>query len=189
MLWCVPTLGQPGILYLTTTKICLVYWLISINVFLWSESCFYWIWLLEWTSSQQAQVKELEYLVTRTAVLYQSQWRLRKRDQGVPGPHPPLECVWKICGIPGWATNLPHKVQDLKHLLGDDTMMEEGMAILRQWEKFTLHQGTLYHCHTPARVLEEVMWFVVPMAHRVVAMNRCHKDAGHQGQWWTLSLL
>ena len=33
------------------------------------------------------------------------------------------------------------------------------------------------------------MQFVVPMAHRVAAMNGCHRDVGHQGQWQTLSLL
>ena len=48
-----------------------------------------------------------------------------------------------------------HKVQDLKHLLGDHAMMEEGMAILREQKKFMLHQGALYHCHTPARELKE----------------------------------
>ena len=74
-----------------------------------------------------------------------------------------------------------HKVQNLKHLLGDHTTTEEGMVILREQKKFTLHQGALYHCHTPARQLEEVMQFVVPMAHRVAAMNGCHRDTGHQG--------
>ena len=76
-----------------------------------------------------------------------------------------------------------YKVQDLKHILGDHTMMEEGMAILRERKKFTLHQGALYHCHTLARELEEALQLVVPKAHRVVAMNRCHRDMGHQGQW------
>ena len=33
------------------------------------------------------------------------------------------------------------------------------------------------------------MQFVVLMAHRVVVINRCHRDMGHQGQWQTLSLL
>ena len=33
------------------------------------------------------------------------------------------------------------------------------------------------------------MWFVVPMAHRVVAMNGYHRDTGHQGQQWMQSLL
>ena len=76
-----------------------------------------------------------------------------------------------------------HKVQDLEHLLGDHTLMEEGIAVLRECKKFMLHQGALYHCHTPDKELEEAMWFVVPMAHRVVVMNGCHRDAGHQDQW------
>ena len=82
-----------------------------------------------------------------------------------------------------------HKVQDLKHLLGDHTMMEEGMVILRERKKLTLHQGALYHCHTLARELEEALQFVLPTAHRVAAMNRCHGDTEHQDQWQTLSLL
>ena len=76
-----------------------------------------------------------------------------------------------------------HKGQDLKHLQGDHAMMEEGMAILRKRKKFTLHQGALYHYHTPTGELEEAIQFVVPIAHRVVTMNGCHRDAGHQGQW------
>ena len=82
-----------------------------------------------------------------------------------------------------------HKVQDLKHLLGDHSTTEEGIAILREWKKFMLYQGALYHQHTPAGELEEVMWFIVPMAQRVVAVNRCHRGARHQGQQQTLSLL
>ena len=68
-------------------------------------------------------------------------------------------------------------------------MMEEAMAILKEREIFTLHQGALYHHHTLARELEEALRFVVPMAHRVVAMNGCHKDVGHQFLWQILSLL
>ena len=60
--------------------------------------------------------------------------------------------------------------------------MEEGMAILRKWKKFTLHQGALYHSHILTRELEEAMQFIVPMAHRVAAINGCHRDAQHQGQ-------
>ena len=47
----------------------------------------------------------------------------------------------------------------------------------------------LYHHHTLAGKLKEVLWFVVPMAHWVAAMNGCHQDAGHQGQQQTLYLL
>ena len=82
-----------------------------------------------------------------------------------------------------------YKVLDLKHLLGDHATMEDGMAILGEQKKFMLHQGALYHLHTLAWELEEAMQFVVPMAHRVVAMYGCHRDMGHQGQWQTLYLL
>ena len=81
-----------------------------------------------------------------------------------------------------------HREQDLKYLLGDHAAMEEGMAILRERKKSTLHQGALYHCYTPAGELEELLWFVVSTAHRMVAMNGCHRDAGHQGIWKILSL-
>ena len=40
------------------------------------------------------------------------------------------------------------KVQDLKHLLGDDTKTEEGKTILWEWKKLTLSHGALYHHHT-----------------------------------------
>ena len=62
-----------------------------------------------------------------------------------------------------WISN--HKLQDLKHLLGDRVNMDEGKAILQEQKKLTLYQGALYHCHTLAGKLEEVLWFVVPLAH------------------------
>ena len=55
-----------------------------------------------------------------------------------------------------------NKVQDARHLLGGHTMMEEGMVILRERKKFTLHQSALYHHHTLAGELEEALQFVVP---------------------------
>ena len=52
-----------------------------------------------------------------------------------------------------------------------------------------LNLGALYHCHTQASEVEEVLQFAVPMAHQVSTMNGCHWDAGHQGQQQTLYLL
>ena len=63
------------------------------------------------------------------------------------------------------------KVQDLKHLLGDDANTEEGKTILQEQKKLMLYQGTLYHCHIPAVKLEEVLQFIVPKAHWVAVMN------------------
>ena len=50
--------------------------------------------------------------------------------------------------ISGW------KVQDLKHLLGGETDMEQGKTILQEWKKVTFHQRALYHHHTPAGELD-----------------------------------
>ena len=82
-----------------------------------------------------------------------------------------------------------NKVQEMRYLLGDHITTIEGMGILREWKKFTLHLGALYYHHTLAKGLEEVMWYIVPTAHRVAVMNICHRDAGPQGQQRTLSLL
>ena len=46
--------------------------------------------------------------------------------------------------------------------LGDLTTTEEGIAFLRKWKKLTFHQSTLYHQHTPAGELEEMMCVMVP---------------------------
>ena len=48
---------------------------------------------------------------------------------------------------------------------------------------------SLYHCHTPTGELEDVLQFIVPMAHQVATINGGHLDAGHQGQQQTLYLL
>ena len=57
------------------------------------------------------------------------------------------------------------KVHDRKHIMGDHAYTEEGMTILLEQKKFTLYQGAFYYCHTLAGELEEVMQFIVPMAH------------------------
>ena len=57
------------------------------------------------------------------------------------------------------------KVQDLKHLLGDAANMEEGKAVLQERKMLMLYQGALYHQHTPADELEEILQFVVLTAH------------------------
>ena len=54
-----------------------------------------------------------------------------------------------------WVTH--QKVQGLKHMLGDDSHTEEGMAILQEWKELTLFQGALYHCHTSHGKLEKML--------------------------------
>ena len=48
------------------------------------------------------------------------------------------------------------KLQDLKHLLGDNANTGEGKTILWEQNKLMHYQGALYHFHTPAGDLEKL---------------------------------
>ena len=78
---------------------------------------------------------------------------------------------------------------DLKTLLAEHASREESQLILLNRQNFTIHQKALYLCSTPKGKNENLLFFIVPKAHWVTALNRCHIDAGHQGCDHTLSLL
>ena len=44
-----------------------------------------------------------------------------------------------------------------------------------------IHQKALYLCLMPKDENEDLLLFVVPKAHWVATLNRCHRDAGQQG--------
>ena len=81
------------------------------------------------------------------------------------------------------------KKADLRTLLGECIMSEEGRMVWRNCQNF----------HVPPRCSlsmlplkgedEDLLLFVVPKVHRTAALNGCHRDAGHQGRDHTLSLL
>ena len=60
---------------------------------------------------------------------------------------------WQLKAVIKWISG--QKVQDLKHMLGDDANTEEGNTILQEQKKLMLHWGDLYHHHTPTGKLEE----------------------------------
>ena len=91
-----------------------------------------------------------------------------------------------------WVKNKRDKNQQsrpLKEFLGDLAEGNEGQALLRQKDTFTLRKDILYRQCTLPEDQEKVDLFVVPKSHRMDALNRCHMDAGHQGIRRTLSLL
>ena len=73
------------------------------------------------------------------------------------------------------------KKADLRMLLGECIMTEEGQMMWRNCQNFTSLQGTLYLCSTPKGENEDLLLFVVPKAHWTATLNGCHRDAGHQG--------
>ena len=81
------------------------------------------------------------------------------------------------------------KKTDLRTLLGECIMSEEGWMVWRNCQNFTTLWGTLYLHSTPKGENEDLLLFVVPKVHWTAALNGCHWDAGHQGHDHTLSLL
>ena len=81
------------------------------------------------------------------------------------------------------------KKTDLEALLAEHASSKEGWLILQRWQNFTIHQGALYLHSMPKGETKDLLLFMVPRAYCVTALNRCHRDVGHQGHDCTLSLL
>ena len=80
------------------------------------------------------------------------------------------------------------KKTDLRTLLGEHTLSEEGQMVWRNHQNFTTLQGTLYLHSMPKGENEDLLLFVVPKMYWNATLNGCHQDAGHQGHNHTLSL-
>ena len=81
------------------------------------------------------------------------------------------------------------KKTDLRTLLREHTLSEEGQMVWRNCQNFTTLQGTLYLHSMPKGENLDLLLFVVLTMHWTVALNRCHQDAGHQDCDCKLSLL
>ena len=81
------------------------------------------------------------------------------------------------------------KQTNLRMFLAEHASSEEGKLILWNWQNFVINQWALYIWSMPKGRTEDLLLFMVPKAHCVVALNGCHWDAGHQGSKHTLSLL
>ena len=66
------------------------------------------------------------------------------------------------------------KKADLRTLLGQCIMSEEGQMVWRNCQNFTCLQDTLYMCSTPKGENEDVLLFMVPKAHQTATLNGCH---------------
>ena len=73
------------------------------------------------------------------------------------------------------------KKMDLRTLLMEHALSEEGQMVWRNCQNFTTLQGTLYLHSTPKGENEDLLLFVVLKMHQTATLNGCHRDAGHQG--------
>ena len=66
------------------------------------------------------------------------------------------------------------KKTDLRTLLREHALSEEGQMVWRNHQNFTTLQGTLYLCSTPKGENEDLLLFVVLKMHQTAALNGCH---------------
>lgn len=69
-----------------------------------------------------------------------------------------------------------------------DNESKETVRTLRQWGKFTIKLGILYHVSKNPTTKKNNFQYVVPVALRGLVLKGVHDDAGHQGQHRTLWL-
>ena len=66
------------------------------------------------------------------------------------------------------------KKTNLRTLLREHTLGEEGQIIWRNHQNFTALQGTLYLHSMPKGENEDLLLFMVPKTHQTAALNGCH---------------
>ena len=81
------------------------------------------------------------------------------------------------------------KKTNLRTLLGEHALSEEGQMAWRYCQNVTTLQGTLYLSSMPKGENEDLLLFMLPKMHWTATLKGCHQDAGHQGHDYTLSLL
>ena len=84
--------------------------------------------------------------------------------------------------LPPWQETL------LKECRGVEAETEQGKMFFHICNSLSLNKGLMYVNMTPKGKTEGVLVFVVPMGQCRLALNGVHRDAGHQGQQWTLAL-
>ena len=63
---------------------------------------------------------------------------------------------------------------DLRTLLGEHASSEEGRILWRNCQNFMVLQDALCLHSTPKRENEDLLLFIVPMAHWTATLNGCH---------------
>ena len=62
-------------------------------------------------------------------------------------------------------------------------------AYAKSKDQLIMKNGLLYHQSKQGQTQETVLQFVVPQIHRNAALDGCHREAAHQGQSHSLSLM
>ena len=79
--------------------------------------------------------------------------------------------------------------RDLKEALWKVADRKAVSAYVKSKEQLVMRNGLLYRQSKQGRTQETVLQFVVPQIHRNAALDGCHREAAHQGQSHSLSLM
>ena len=89
-----------------------------------------------------------------------------------------------------WLRRPKNDRRDLKTFLKDAKLPASDCSSYgNRQNDFVLHRNLLYRKTIVPKTTEKAMLFVVPAVRRMLAMNACHRESGHQGRDCTLSLL
>ena len=94
-------------------------------------------------------------------------------------------CKW-LCLRKGMLP--PRQDTLLKECLGAEAETEQGKMFFHIHNSLVLNKGLMYINMTPKGKTEGALAFVIPMGQCCLVLNGVHRDAGHQGQQWTLAL-
>ena len=78
---------------------------------------------------------------------------------------------------------------EFKKAMKDVTDEKSVRAYLKARDSLVMRDGLLYHKLKLSTTGETVWHFVVPKVHRGAALDGCHRDATHQGQRHSFSLM
>ena len=82
----------------------------------------------------------------------------------------------------------PRRDTLLKECLGAEAKTEWGKMFFHVLNCLVLNKGLMYVNTTPKGETEGVLAFVIPVGQHHLTLNGVHRNAGHQGQQWTLAL-
>ena len=79
--------------------------------------------------------------------------------------------------------------ETFKEALLEVTDRKAVSAYVKSKDQLVMKNGLLYRQSKQGQTQETVLQFVVPQIHRNAALDRCHREAAHQGQSQSLSLM
>ena len=83
----------------------------------------------------------------------------------------------------------PVLYQVVKHRKASQETFKEALLKVTDKDQLIMKNGLLYRQSKQGQTQETVLQFVVPQIHRNAALDGCHREAAHQGQSCSLSLM